>query len=119
QPMPRQHPALIAVRTVTTATPSTSDRLSSSRSLLAPVRRSGLPLLGLLLVCSGCYGPYQAPAGGYGSPYGYPPGVVPTQTLQPGGTYTPSPYSQPAMPYGTPQPGVPSTIAPTGGSSPF
>jgi hypothetical protein len=120
--MPRQHPALIAVRTVTTTKPSTADRQSSSRSPLAPVRRIGLPLLGLLLVFSGCFGPYQAPSGGYGSPYGYPAGGVPTQTLQPGGTYTPSPYGQPASPYNTfpqPTPGFPSTIDQTGGSSPF
>lgn len=115
--MPRQHPALCAARKVTATMPSTTERRLSSRSPLASVRYSGLPLLGLLLVCSGCYSPYRAP---YGSPYGYPPGGVPTQTLQPGGTYTPSPYGQPATPYGTPQPtpGFPS-IDQTGGSTPF
>src|SRR5690606_14536970 len=117
-----QRPAFIAVQTVRRSAPRTSERLSTFRSLLASVGRSGLPVLGLLLTCSGCFGPYQNPYGGYGSPYGYPAGGVPTQTLQPGGTYTPSPYGQPASPYGTfpqPTPGQPSTIDQTGGSGPF
>jgi hypothetical protein len=85
------------------------------------VRPAHLLLLCLLLVGSGCFGPYQSPyGGGYGSPYGYPSGGVPTQTLQPGGTYTPSPYGQPASPYNSfPQPTPGTTIDQTGGSSPF
>jgi hypothetical protein len=121
--MPRQHPAFVAARRATAATPKTSERLPAPRSPLASVPRTGLLLLSLLLVSSGCFRPYQAPSGGYGSPYGYPAGGVPTQTLQPGGTYTPSPYGQPATPYNNtfpqPTPGYPSTIDQTGGSSPF
>src|SRR5690606_8657254 len=97
-------------------------RRPARQSPLARVPRNSLLLLGLLLVPSGCFGPYQAPPGGYGSPYGYPPAGVPTQTLQPGGTYTPSPYGQPASPYNTfpqPTPGMPSTIDQTGGNAPF
>lgn len=120
--MHRQHPALAAVQTVRGSALGTSQRLSTSRSLLASAAGAGLPMLGLLLACSGCYGPYQSPYGGYGSPYGYPPAGAPTQTLQPGGTYTPSPYGQPASPYNSfpqPTPSQPSTIDQTGGSGPF
>lgn len=81
-------------------------------------------LLGLLMVCSGCFGPYPSQYGGYGNPYGggYPAPGGPVQTLQPGGTYTPSPYGQPASPYGVmPQDslGQPTMIDQTGGNAPF
>jgi hypothetical protein len=59
----------------------------------APV---ALLLFLMLLACSGCFGAYSSP---YGSPYGSPMQGAPVQTLQPGGTYTPSPYGQPATPY--------------------
>jgi hypothetical protein len=119
--MHRQHAALIAVRSVTHCVLRASDRPATFRSPLAHSSGIALPLLAVLLVCSGCYSPYQAPAGGFGSPYGYPAGGMPTQTLQPGGTYTPSPYGQPASPYGTFQPTGPGQpgIDQTGGNAPF
>lgn len=89
---------------------------------LRPALISGL-LLGLSLTCSGCYGPYQSPYGGYGSPYGgYQMPGTPVPTLQPGGTYTPTPYGQPVPTYGAPAQdslGNPSPIDQTGGDAPF
>lgn len=119
--MHRQHAALFAVRSIAVSVLRPADRRASTRSPWDASCRTASPLLVLLLICSGCYGPYQAPVGGYGSPYGFPPAGMPTQTLQPGGTYVPTPYGQPVTPSGTFQ--QPTTTYPpidqTGGSSPF